>query len=115
MAQYLLSIFQPDGDPPPAEMLDVVMRDLEALNAEMKRAGVWVFAAGLSPTHEATVLRDYNGRTTVTDGPFVEAKEHIGGFTLIDVTSRDEAMGWAERLARTIGLPIELRPLADDV
>ncbi|GAA4414516.1 YciI family protein [Actinokineospora soli] len=107
MAQYLLGIYQPDGDPPPPEVLDPIMADLDALNREMRAAGVWVFAAGLLPS--ATVIRD----GVVTDGPFVEGKEHLGGFTVIEVDGADAALEWGRRLADVLRpLAVEVRPFA---
>ena len=85
MAQYLLSIYQPDGPPPPKEFLDEVMRNVSALRHEMQAAGAWVFAAGLHPPHTATVLRADQADVLMTDGPFGETKEYLGGFWVIDV------------------------------
>lgn len=112
MTQYLLSIFQPDGPPPPPEQLDPVMRELEALNDEMKAAGVWVFSAGLHPPSTATVLRAKGDDVLVTDGPFAEGKEVLGGFDVIEVEDLDAALHWGGKLATIIGLPIEVRPCA---
>ncbi len=92
MKQYLLSIYQPDGDPPPPEVLEQVMRDVEALNRELKAAGAWVFAAGLHPPSTATVVRLRDGDLLMTDGPFAEGKEHIGGFTIIKAPDLDVAL-----------------------
>ncbi|MEA2501896.1 MAG: hypothetical protein QOD01_2007, partial [Actinomycetota bacterium] len=75
MKQYLLSVIQPDGDPPSPEVLDKVMRDVDALNQEIKAAGAWVFAGGLHPPSTATVVRLRNGDVLTTDGPFAEGKE----------------------------------------
>ena len=75
MKQYLLSVVQPDGDPPPPEVLEPVMRDVEALRQEMKAAGAWVFAGGLHPPSTATVVRVRNGEVLMTDGPFAEGRE----------------------------------------
>ncbi len=111
MTQYLLSVYQPDGDPPPPEVLDKVMADLEALNAEIRAAGSWVFAAGLHPASTATVLRVADDRLLTTDGPYVEGKEHLGGFTIIDAPDLDAALHWAGRMAQATTLPIEVRPL----
>jgi hypothetical protein len=113
MKQYLLSIYQPDGDPPPAEVLDPIMRDVEAVNAELRAAGAWVFAGGLHPPSTATVLRAKGGDVLVTDGPYIEGKEHIGGFTVIQAPDLDAALEWGRKLARAITLPIEVRPLQD--
>jgi hypothetical protein len=114
MTQYLLSVYQPDGDPPPPETLGPIMRDLDALNREMKAAGVWVFTAGLHSPSTATVLRVKDGDVLMTDGPFVEGKEHLGGFTVIDVPDLDAALHWAGRIAQAIDLlPIEVWPMRD--
>lgn len=111
MPQYLLSIYQPDSAPPPPEVLGPIMRDVGAVREEMKAAGVWVFAAGLYPATSATVVRSKKGETLTTDGPFVEGKEHIGGFTIIDAADLDSALAWGEKLARATTLPIEVRPM----
>ena len=111
MKQYLLSVYQPDGDPPPPETLEPIMRDLDALREEMKAAGVWVFSGGLHPASTATVLRVKDGDVLMTDGPYTEGKEHIGGFTIVKAPDLDAALDWGGRLARAIGLlPIEVRP-----
>ncbi len=108
--QYLLSIYQPDGDPPPPEVLEQVMRDVEALNREIKAAGAWVFAAGLHPPSTATVVRIQDGEVLMTDGPFAEGKEHVGGFCIIKAPDLDAALAWGRKAARAITLPIEVRP-----
>src|SRR5260370_42286273 len=79
MNQYLISVYQPEGGTPPARELDKIMRDVDALNEEIRAAGSWVFAGGLHPSSTATVVRLQDGEMLVTDGPFVEGKEHIGG------------------------------------
>ncbi len=111
MPQYLLSIYQPDGAAPPPEVLGPIMREVGAVRDEMKAAGVWVFAAGLFPPSTATVVRSKNGELLMTDGPFVEGKEHIGGFNVIRANDLDAALAWAEKLARATTLPIEVRPM----
>jgi hypothetical protein len=111
MKRYLLSMYQPDGPAPPPEVLDPIMRDLNALEQEMKAAGVWVFSGGLHDPSTATVLRLRDDEVLVTDGPYVEGKEHIGGFTIIEAPDLDAALGWARRYARAVArLPIEVRP-----
>jgi hypothetical protein len=118
MPRYMLSIIQPDGEPPPPEFLEPIMADLAVLNADMREKGVWVFAAGLHPPETATVLQFKDGRDgelSMTDGPFVEAKEHIGGFTIIEAEDLDAALKWGKRLASTLSpLWIEVRPLHHD-
>ena len=110
MKLYLLSIYQPDGPPPPPEVLGPITKNLEALNEEMKAAGVWVFGRGLHPPSSATVLRARGSDVLVTDGPYVEGKEHIGGFTIIKASDLDKALEWGRRYAKVITLPIEVRP-----
>ena len=113
MKRYLLSIYQPDGPPPAPEVLTPIMRDLDALNREIKAAGSWVFAAGLHPPSTATVVRHQDGDVLITDGPFAEGKEHLGGFTIIEVPDLDGALVWARKLAQITTLPIEVRPFQD--
>jgi hypothetical protein len=114
MKRYLLSVIQPDGDPPPPEYLEKVMRDVHGLREEMKAAGAWVFAGGLHAPSTATVVRYRDGEFLMTDGPFAEAKEHIGGFTVIEAPDLDAALEWARKTARAIPLPIEVRPFRDE-
>lgn len=110
MSQYLLSIYQPDGPAPGPEILEPIMRDLAALNSEMQAAGAWVFAAGLYPAESATVLRPGDGGILITDGPFTEGKEHLGGFTVVEAADLDEALRWGSKLAAATTLPVEVRP-----
>ena len=110
MKMYLLSIYQPDGDPPPPEILDRVMSDIAVMNEELKASGSWVFAGGLHPPSTATVVRVRADDVLMTDGPFVEGKEHIGGFTIIKAADLDAALEWGRRLASATTLPIEVRP-----
>ncbi|HTE54475.1 MAG TPA: YciI family protein [Kofleriaceae bacterium] len=113
MKQYMLSIYQPDGPPPPPEKLDPIMREVRAVRSEMKAAGAWVFAGGLNPATTATVVRVKGDEVVTTDGPFVEGKEHIGGFTVINARDLDAALEWGGKLARATGLPIEVRPFQE--
>jgi hypothetical protein len=111
MKQYVLSIYQPDGDPPSPAVLDGVMRRLDALHEELKAAGAWVFVAGLHPPGTATVVRWRDGEVLTTDGPFAEGKEHIGGFMVIRAPDLNSAIEWGVKLTRATTLPIEVRPL----
>jgi hypothetical protein len=115
MKQYLLSIYQPDGATPPPEVLAKVMREVDALIAESKAAGAWVFNGGLHPPSTATVVRLQDGDLLTTDGPFAEGKEHIGGFLIIKAPDLDAALAWARKAARVITLPIEVRPFQGEV
>ncbi|MEY9950630.1 YciI family protein [Leifsonia sp. EB34] len=112
MSQYLLSVYQPDGPVPEPEVLAAIGEDLDALNTEMRAAGAWVFSNGLLPPQSATVLRPSGSEVLVTDGPFAEGKEHLGGFTIVDVPDLDAALEWGRRLAVATTLPIEVRPFA---
>jgi hypothetical protein len=111
MKQYLLSIYQPDGDAPAPEILEPIMRDLAAVNAELRAAGAWVFFGGLNAPSTATVVRAKGDDVLLTDGPFIEGKEHIGGFTVIQAPDLDAALEWGRRFAAASTLPIEVRPM----
>jgi hypothetical protein len=113
MPQYLLNVIQPDGEPPEPAVLEPIMADLLALREEMKAAGAWVFSSGLHPASAATVVRHRDGETLLTDGPFTEANEHIGGFTIVEAPDLDAALAWTARMAKASTLPIEIRPMAD--
>jgi hypothetical protein len=110
MKQYLLSIYQPDGPAPPPEVLAKVMQDVDALMQEVKAAGAWVFNGGLHSPSTATVVRLQDGEVLTTDGPFVEGKEHVGGFLIVKAPDLDSALEWGRKAARAITLPIEVRP-----
>lgn len=111
MMQYLLSVYQPDGPAPGPEILDPIRADLDALNRELEAAGAWVFAVGLHPAESSTWVRDRDGEALITDGPYVEGKEHLGGFSIIEAPDLDAALGWAAKMARATRLPIEVRPI----
>lgn len=111
MKRYQLNIYRPAGEPPPPEVLTRVMQDVNALLEESKAADMWVFNAGLTPPASATVVRVRDGETLFTDGPFVEAKEYIGGFLVIRAPDLDAALAWGAKLSRATTLPIEVRPL----
>ncbi len=110
MPQYLLSVYQPDGDPP--ANLDEIMRDVDAWREELQAAGAWVFSGGLHPASTATVVRPRGGEVLTTDGPYVEGNEHIVGLTIIAAPDLDAALEWARKGALATTLPIEVRPLA---
>ena len=111
MKQYLLSVYHPDGQGAPSpELMEPIMRDVDALNDKMRGAGVWVFAGGLHPSSTATVVRLQDGDVLTTDGPFVEGKEHVGGFWVITADDLDAALAWATKASRACGAPVEVRP-----
>ncbi|HEX4224670.1 MAG TPA: YciI family protein [Pseudonocardiaceae bacterium] len=116
MKQYLLSIYTPEGPTPPPEFLEPIMRQLDELNAEMRQAGAWVFSGGLSAPSTATVLRNKGDDVLTVDGPYVEGKEYIGGFSIIKAADLDEALRWGSRLTKIlVGLTVEVRPFEGDV
>jgi hypothetical protein len=115
MKQYLLSVIQPVGPRPPQEFLDKVGADLEDLRHDMTAVGAWVFSGGLHDAGSATVLRPSGDDVLMTDGPFAEGKEHIGGFTIVKAPDLDAALEWGRKLARATTLPIEVRPFLGEV
>jgi hypothetical protein len=115
MKQYLLSVYQPDGDRPPPEVLDPIMRRVEEWHDELVAAGAWVFTGRLHLASTATVVRAGGGDVVMTDGPFAEGKEHIGGFNVINAPDLDAALEWGRRLSEATTLPIEVRPMQDEV
>ena len=112
MPQYLMNIIQPDGVVPEPDFLEPIMRELKAFNDELRAAGAWVFSAGLHDAEHRHRRAPQDGETLLTDGPFVEAKEHVGGFTIVDAPDLDAALKWAGRYAEILHpLPIEVRPV----
>ena len=115
MKQYLLSIYQPDADPPPPEVLAKVMGDINALIQDLKAAGAWVFNGGLHAPSTATVVRVHADEMLLTDGPYTEGKEHIGGFTIIKAPDLDAALEWGRKLTQATSLSIEVRPFQGEL
>ena len=114
MKQYLLSVYHPEGEAFEPEQMEAIMRDVQALNVEIRAAGAWVFAGGLHPTSTATVLSLRDGEVLTTDGPFVEGKEHVGGFWVIKAPDLDAALDWGRKATRACAVPIEVRPFRDE-
>jgi hypothetical protein len=114
MKQYLLSVYHPEDMAPPAD-IDQIMKDVDAVNAELQAAGAWVFAGGLYPSSTATVLRVDGTDVLTTDGPFVEGKEHIGGIWVIKAADLDAALEWGRKAARACRIPVEVRPFQEEV
>jgi hypothetical protein len=111
MPQYLLTVVTPSGvDTPPPEVLDPIMRDVAAVDREMREAGAWVFSGGLSAPSSATTLRPKDGEVLLVDGPFIEGREYAGGFSIVTAPDLDAALEWGRKLARATTLPIEVRP-----
>ncbi len=110
MSQYLLSNYQPAGGALEPNELQRVIENVMQLAREMQEAGVWVFAMPLADPSASSVVRRANGKVSIADGPFTEAKEYIGGLTVIDVSDLDAASRWAGKVSGATGLPIEVRP-----
>jgi len=113
MTQYLVAIHRPDDYDPSTES-EAMGRDIDALNQEMAAAGVTVFVGGLGPPSSARSLRRQpDGRVLVTDGPYLESKEHIGGFWVLEVTTLEEALEWGRKAAIACRAPVEVHPFLD--
>ena len=111
MTQYLLSVHDTQHAPPPdPETMADVFADVETFNEKLRDSGAWVFAGGLQPPDTATVVRIEHDNAVLTDGPFTESKEHIGGFWVIEVADLDAALSWADHGARACRNPVEVRP-----
>ncbi|SMC68795.1 YciI family protein [Kibdelosporangium aridum] len=113
MKQYLLAVQLDESVPETEEERREQMARTTKVTEEMKSAGSWVFVGGLQPSHASTVVRPDKGTTTMTDGPFAETKEQLGGFWVIQCDDLDQALAWAEKCALACGQPIEVRPFDD--
>jgi len=109
MAQYLVAIHHPDGYDGSLED-EAMQRDIHALNDEMEAAGARLFAGGLSSASSARSLRKRpDGNVLVTDGPYLETKEHIGGFWILEAANLDEALAWGRKAVVACRAPVEVR------
>lgn len=114
MTRYMMSVwYAADATPPATDELARITRDVEAIHRELQEEGAWVFGGGLHDPSTATVVHARNGQPVTTDGPFVETKEVLGGFSIIDVDDLDVALAWADRMSQATACPIEVRPLHD--
>ncbi len=116
MKQYLLSVHHVAGEEQPApDVIEAMYKDVEAFNEEMRAAGRWVFAGGLETPDIATVVRAHQGdEVLITDGPFPESKEQLGGFWVLKAEDLDEALELAKRASRACQGAVEVRPFQDD-
>jgi hypothetical protein len=119
MTQYLLAVHSYDADG--GLVQDVAPEEMQArfaatgaVNDKMNEAGVWVFGGGLVDPTSATVVRNQGGDVLITDGPFLETKEHLGGFWVIDVADLDAALDWATQASLACGEAVEVRPFQDE-
>ena len=110
MTQYLVAIHHPDGYDGSAEGEEMA-RDIDVLNEEMIAAGARVFAFGLSAASNAKSLRAQpDGKVLITDGPYLETKEHVGGFWVLKAANLDEAVAWGRKAVIACRAPVEVRP-----
>jgi hypothetical protein len=114
MKQYLLSVYAGEDGSSEPEVMEKIYADVDALNAEIQQADAWVFAGGLYPSTTATVIRTEGGGFLITDGPFVEGKEHVGGFWVIKAPDLDSALDWGRRATRACQAPVEVRPFQEE-
>jgi hypothetical protein len=115
MAHYMLSVHSVQGEirePMTNEEMQRSHEQLGILEQEMKSTGAWVFSGRLHEPDTATVVRMSAGEVVTTDGPFVESKEHLGGFYVIQAADLDAALSWASKVTEAISRPIEVRPFA---
>jgi hypothetical protein len=113
--QYMLAVHTVEGEAAPsAAQMQIAFAQVDKVNAELQAAGAWVFGGGLLPSDSATVVRVANGTTTMTDGPFAETKEQLGGFWVLRCADLDEALAWAGKCAQACMNPVEVRPFDDE-
>jgi hypothetical protein len=109
MTQYLVAIHHPDDYDPSLED-EAMARDIDVLNDEMVAAGARIFVGGLSPARNAKALQARSdGKVLVTDGPYLETKEHIGGFWVLEAASLDDALDWGRKAAVACRAAVEVR------
>ena len=111
MTQYMLSVHHREGDPMPGDdEMQAMFAAVNAFNEEVQAAGAWVFAGGLMPIESATLVDNHTSDLTITDGPFAETKEHLGGFWVIEAADLDAALKWAAKGSAARHGPVEVRP-----
>ena len=115
MKQYLLAVYIVEGAAAPSsEEMQLAYAQVARVNDDLRSAGAWVFGGGLLPSDAATVVRVDAGKATMTDGPFAETKEQLGGFWVIRAADLDQALAWAEKCAAACMNPVEVRPFEDE-
>ena len=111
MTQYMLSVHHVEGEPMPGgEDVQRAFEDVDRFNTELQDAGVWVFAGGLMPRGTSTTVDNTGSEAIVTDGPFAETKEWLGGFWIIEAPDLDAALAWARKGSAACQGPVEVRP-----
>jgi hypothetical protein len=111
MTQYMLSVHHAGSGPDlTEEEMQQSFADVGVVNQELMDSGGFVFAGGLLPTESATTVRQSGGEILVTDGPYLETKEHLGGFWVIEAADLDAALAWAKKATVACRAPVEVRP-----
>ena len=115
MKQYLLAVHYVEGEELPApDVMERMFADVGAFNQEMRDSGAWVFAGGLTTPDTSTVVHAQGDEVLVTDGPFAESKEQLGGFWVLKAEDLDAALALAGRASRACQKPVDVRPFQDD-
>ena len=114
MPQFLVAIQHPENYDPSLES-EAMMRDIHALNEEMEAAGARLFAGGLDSAAKAKSLRKQpGGEVVITDGPYLEAKEHVGGFWILDAADMEQALAWGRKAVVACRAPVEVRAFLEN-
>jgi hypothetical protein len=115
MSQYLLSVYMDENvEAPTPEQMEQAYKDVDQLNQKIQDAGAWVFAGGLHEPSTATVVKESGGEIVMTDGPYAEAKEQLGGFWVIEAPDLDVALDWARQATVACLGAVEVRPFQDE-
>ena len=111
MTQYMMSVHHVEGEPMPSgEDVQRAFEEVDRFNTELQEAGAWVFAGGLMPRETATTVDNTGDQPILTDGPFAETKEWLGGFWVIEAPDLDAALAWARKGSAACQGPVEVRP-----
>jgi hypothetical protein len=113
MKQYLLGVYSDESAPMSDEQMQASYKAVDEFNRGLMESGAWVFAGGLHPSADATVVRAQGGKVVITDGPYAETKEHVGGFWVVQAADLDAALELAAKGAQACGWPVEVRPFQD--
>jgi len=113
MTQYMLSVHTVEGveNYMNEEAMQAAFKAVDEFNQELQAVGAWVFGCGLHPANTATVVDGTKDETLITDGPFAESKEQLGGFWVIEAADLDAALDWAAKGSKACAQPVEVRPL----
>ena len=111
MPKYLVAIHHPDNYDPAVSEDEAMDRAIDALNEEMTAAGIRIFVGGLHPARSAKSLRALpDGKVRMTDGPYLQTTEHVGGFWVLEAANMNEALAWGSKAAIACRAPVEVRP-----